>query len=72
MELKTCPFCGGEAELYISLYENGDTTQNHYVRCKDTFGCGASIWDAISGWQQDYDEAVQRLVDRWNRRVDNE
>jgi len=71
MELKPCPFCGGEAELYISPHENGDTTQNHYIVCKDTFGCGARIGDAISGWQQDYDEAVQRLVDRWNRRADN-
>ena len=32
-EIKRCPFCGGDAELGISVHENGDTTQWHRVKC---------------------------------------
>lgn len=70
-ELKPCPFCGKKAELVISKHENSDTTQWHKIMCEDTFGCGAEMGDAISGWQHDYNDAVNRLIDRWNRRTCN-
>ena len=71
MELKPCPFCGKSAKLVISDHENGDTTRWHKIMCVDPFGCGAELGDAISGWQPDYEAAVQRLADRWNRRAYN-
>lgn len=69
-DLKRCPFCGGKARLVISEHENSDTTRWHKIMCEDVFGCGAEIGTAISAWQSDYKEAVQRLMDRWNRRYD--
>ena len=69
LELKPCPFCGKSAKLVILDYENGDTTHWHKIMCVDPFGCGAELGDAISGWQADYEKAVQRLADRWNRRA---
>lgn len=68
-ELKPCPFCGKKAELLISKHENSDTTKWHKIMCVDPFGCGAEMWDSISEWQYDYKDAVQRLIDRWNRRI---
>lgn len=54
--------------MYISDHENSDTTHKHSILCKDTFGCGARIDDAISYYQRDYNEALQKLAARWNRR----
>ena len=68
-ELKPCPFCGGKAEFVILDHVNSDTTQWHKIMCENVFGCGAELGSAISGWQADYEEDVQRLKDRWNRRV---
>ena len=52
--LKTCPFCGGKAEVnHVSLggYETG-----YDVRCPDC-GCGT-----------DYCEEKQDAVNAWNKR----
>lgn len=67
-KLKPCPFCGNEAEFVILDHVNGDTTQWHKVKCKDTFGCGAELGDAISFWSATYDKQVDDLISRWNRR----
>ena len=71
IKLESCPYCGGEAEFHISNYENGDTTHLYTIMCKDAFGCGAKMSDSISYWEADYEDAVNKLVQRWNRRAIN-
>lgn len=68
-ELKSCPFCGGEAKLYISSLENSDTTINHSICCQ-TPGCRASMFTALSEWDPDYDKEVSAFIDRWNTRAE--
>lgn len=63
-ELKTCPFCGGEAKLRTSVE---DRTPVAWVAC-DT--CGARTKMQADG---DYNgRNVFTAVERWNRRVENE
>lgn len=70
-ELKPCPFCGGKARFVISSHENSDTTRWHKVMCEE-WECGASLGTALSGWSPDYNEQVEELKQRWNRRTNNE
>lgn len=67
-ELKPCPFCGCEAEYYKSHIVNKYTTQLHSIKCNNTFGCGASIEDFISPYSRDYEQQINQLYYRWNRR----
>ena len=41
MELKPCPFCGGEARLAVTSYPGGD---RYRVCCTD---CGATTWPRL-------------------------
>lgn len=64
MELKRCPFCGGEAHIYVPL-EGGVC-----VRC---WKCGAQTkmrCDNISFKKPT--NATQRVIDDWNNRVESE
>jgi Lar family restriction alleviation protein len=62
-ELKPCPFCGDEAHL-----------DRHDIFCD----CGAKIEIpqyvggkvSIAGFPT-YEEAVQQMIDAWNRRADD-
>ena len=56
IELKTCPFCGAEAEL-ILYDENYDVCQ---VRCRH---CFAATWNA---------DSKELAAEAWNRRADND
>lgn len=73
MQLKTCPFCGGDPYLEESSrgYVNGKSTKVCYVRCKrcnarservniQDYGHTCRSWDA-----------VQRVAEQWNNRVNN-
>lgn len=48
-ELKPCPFCGGEASIYVA-YDDG------YYVCCDECGCGLPVYnteeDAIREWNR--------------------
>ena len=55
MIIKSCPFCGGRAEVYEDEYDN---TTLYMVACAD---CGITT----SGY--DYEEDA---IKDWNRRVD--
>lgn len=73
MELKPCPFCGGEARLFVS--ENGVC-----VKCTNGFtkGCGCQTdWftdsnyvDGMDGWRKTEFPAVDKAIVSWNRRAE--
>lgn len=62
-ELKLCPFCGGEAVLFV---ENGVR-----VVCPK---CGATSKCLIDGWvgNRTTGNAVKSVITAWNRRVKDE
>ena len=55
IELKPCPFCGGEA----NLVQGSSGKLLPWVRCRD---CGAET--------SDYD-SVEEAAEAWNRRADD-
>lgn len=63
IELKPCPFCGGEAEL---IYSN-DNHHKPYIACK--FGSMLTPkCSAYNTYQWNY-KTVAEAVEAWNRRV---
>lgn len=54
MDLKPCPFCGGEARLALVSYPGGD---RYRVHCTD---CGATTWPRIIDGKA--------AIRAWNRR----
>lgn len=65
-ELKTCPFCGGEAQL---VFEEGSfdwASDLNYVKCTK---CGArgAVWHSNL-----VDESVkaQQAIKSWNNRIE--
>ena len=63
-ELKPCPFCGGEAVL-----ESYKSRKGYEANIQCNGGC-LSLMRTIT-----YDtegEAIEAVVNAWNRRVDNE
>ena len=66
MELKPCPFCGGDAEIR----HTNDNHNKPYVACK--FGCFKKPPCPVSHlitW--DY-KTEEEAVEAWNRRYDTE
>lgn len=69
IELKSCPFCGGEGEIEFTQSfpytdEKGKEKNRFYytVRCKDVFcGCRIGVY-----------EHPGMAVEAWNRRVNND
>ena len=68
-ELKPCPFCGGEVEYTVLSEVHQDTTKTHKIYCKNVFNCGCSMIDLISPYQPNYNEEVEKLKERWNKRA---
>lgn len=79
MELKPCPFCGGEAEAY-SDYSCVHERIAGLVKCK---GCGAEVWggktfntymmdttiaDIAKLVESIHKEAKESAIEAWNRR----
>lgn len=64
VELKPCPFCGGEAETHEEHTDNGGVEMyyreyhNYTVQCKE---CGANITNCWGGMEQ--------VIKQWNERV---
>ena len=64
MELKPCPFCGGEIDERSGQCNYGKKIMTLDLKCKK---CG-TIFKFKSNWLVDpYSEAIKA----WNRRVDN-
>ena len=60
-KLKSCPFCGGEAEYdkETKFDHHGDMYTNHYVWCSyPKNGCGARI----------YGNSKNEVINLWNTR----
>ena len=70
MELKPCPFCGGEAfpRHEISFVAHGERVDEHYVSCID---CGAKgpAYDAEEDIFRSAERTAQKAADAWNRRI---
>lgn len=72
IELKPCPFCGGEAEMY-----NGtDITGKYwYIRCKKCYSRGTGVYESLRELepQEEYTAitgAWEKAVEAWNKRAD--
>lgn len=64
--LKTCPFCGGEAELVKDVHcaGHGEYVETTYVHCKD---CGAK-GPLFSDYDDDRANMTPNAIKGWNRR----
>ena len=68
VELKPCPFCGGEAD--ISFYASVDSPEpkGRFVECMSCAAAGPSF--EIQGDAPDRDEYTQtKAIAAWNTRV---
>lgn len=61
IELKPCPFCGGEACLYVS--------DGIRVICKDCEASSVILCDAFDMAGKPYGKSTERVIEAWNRRV---
>ena len=74
-ELKTCPFCGGEAEI-CSAFEDF-LGKYWYVRCKTCYSKGPNIYEGGKKLEpnQEYEAikgAWDKAIKAWNRRACDE
>ena len=68
IELKPCPFCGGEAYYRTPTHLKGTAFDVMTVECKQ---CGASPY-AVDVYEYDTNENKRNAIaEFWNRRVDN-
>lgn len=58
-ELKPCPFCGGDADWYISTADAmisllGEPSENNFIQCDGECGANTAIYktkeQAIKAW----------------------
>lgn len=68
MELKPCPFCGGEAVMKSYLTNGGVFTRDNehvYITCKS---CGARSKE----WRMSIRySALEKAEEEWNRRAES-
>ena len=71
MELKKCPFCGGEAYLEKSarVYNKGKTEKAAYVRRTSCFARTGKVMISDYGFTSHSKEAEEKAVELWNRRA---
>lgn len=70
VELKPCPFCGGDADFYVvnECHGHGDYIDEYYVGC-NRCGCQSVHVDCYDNTKE---QAKLKAAERWNRRVCNE
>lgn len=65
-ELKSCPFCGGDAELKTTINtKNFPTYQKAYVECKDCKAATDLFTDKNCNGQH-----IFKAIEAWNRRCE--
>ena len=68
-ELKTCPFCGGKAELmHKFMFVNGYRGDAVRVRCSQCYAQSPYKRNAI---MHGFHKTEEAAVEAWNRRADN-
>jgi Lar family restriction alleviation protein len=69
MELKPCPFCGGEAKLlYGKPWQQKQNMRSAFVQCRICRAKTVTFFqNAYEAWQ----DTVKYAVEAWNRRVNN-
>ena len=60
-ELKSCPFCGGEAVLYVD--NGGVRVICEKCYCQTNIQCDSFVGSGISSG------SIKRVVEKWNRRA---
>ena len=65
-KLKSCPFCGGEAQYIEGMTRDLFPEVYHTVKV----GCHCGIYTRACIWVTDSD--LQKVTDMWNRRVEND
>lgn len=63
VKLKPCPFCGGQAHIFVSQYDGV------CVMCSECYAKTETLYDLPDFTA--YVSSVERVVNRWNRRADN-
>lgn len=66
IDIKTCPFCGGEAKLFVG--ERGVCVMCTSCRCRtcfrdDNYSVGLSLW------RTNKKISVDLVIEEWNRRA---
>ena len=71
--LKTCPFCGGQAviERNHRAFIDGVSTRVAFVRCKSCNARTSRFKLEDYGCTSHSSVAVQKAMEVWNTRVDN-
>ena len=66
-ELKPCPFCGGEAKLFLDIIcaGHGDSAHKYYAICKSCGAAGPYFYPRFVGTEVDCEKVA---ADAWNRR----
>lgn len=64
-ELKSCPFCGGDAEMEIKYGDYGYNPDIYSVKCKR---CNAKIGKVSNNYADLSDDVVKA----WNRRASDD
>ncbi len=73
-KLKPCPFCG--TMPYSSVESTGVRKIKRYIQC-DNANCGAKItfeYETQNGFLRfnEVYKALNKAIETWNRRIDNE
>lgn len=75
IEIKTCPFCGGEALVHLSSYSYKTRGRFYFCQCEDCHSQGQTT-RAPQGIEELFDtpqlwttEAALRAIRLWNRRA---
>ncbi len=73
MTPKPCPFCGGAVELKHKDGNYGYTPDSVMIRCAP---CDIAFHEVTEKWTREKghfsveQEAVERILERWNKRFD--
>ena len=64
IELKPCPFCGGEARK--ATLKNTPVSYKTYIYCQV---CNTEVTEAVTDKHDTVEDAVNRMAKQWNRRA---